>query len=165
MDLLANLTIAQWAALSPAISYWTVASSYEVTVILDLFPQYRVLPSEEERKKNTVSKGDVVRYMLMYHVVSSTLLLLTANGPPTLVQGTTAFGTLPRFRASLIHTVGIQNDVLLAGVSWTLRASFLALKQLIALVVLDTYNFWGHYTLHKVPWLYRMSSSQKIPAS
>lgn len=164
---LTGMTAAHWAALSPILSYWIVSGFYEFLDTFDLFSQYRIRPSDEECKRNLAKKSDVMNHVLLVHAAQTAMALVMAEMLPPSPDHEGRFGSLSYFysvSAGLLtswnisqDTVGFVDTTLLAG-SWLARICYLAARQFLALVVLDTWVFWGHYLEHKNPWLYRKHS-------
>lgn len=154
--MLYQITAEQWAASAQAISYWVVCAFYELIDYIGLCPQYRIRPSDEESRKNTVSRDTVFRHMVVYHITTSITIFLQYKIIPPGVERDGDFGTMQWLQKYLADTVPILPErLLLRGLVWILRLSYLLIRQFLALVILDTWVFWGHYVLHKNPWLYR----------
>lgn len=143
-----GLSIAKWAALAPQISYWVTSAFFESLSYFGLFEQYRVIPQEEDApKKNQVSKSTVLKYMVTNQALTTIALFLVADYIPM-----KSYADLPTFEGLF---VGIRNPFLQKWAPVLVRIAHLALRQLVAVVVLDTWQFWGHFMMHKIPWLYR----------
>lgn len=162
MDFLTKITNPQWAALSQAIAYWTVSAFYEFIEIFGLFRQYRVQPSEEECKKNLVPRGVVFRHMLFYHATTVAFLLVAFELLPPPTASLHGVGSLSWCYSSLIKLFPmLVGTSFINPLSWIVRITYLASRQFLALVILDAWVFWGHYVLHKSPWIYRMCHSSR----
>lgn len=150
-----GISIARWAALAPQISYWAASALFETLLYFGLLLQYRVIPKEEDApKKNQVSKLTVVRYMVLNQTFTTILLFLVADYIPM-----KSYAELPTFETLFADS---QNPVLRKWAAKLVHFAFLAARQFVAVVVMDSWQFWCHFTLHKVPWLYR-ERSQILP--
>lgn len=158
-----NLTDAHWAILTPVISYWVTSAFYELLDYFNLFPQYRVRPSNEECKRNLAKKFDVLKHVLIYQGVQTALLLVADKYFPAFSYQQTPLRTTSLYRSRLSHylkslnitdgTMGYE-AILLIG-SLIAKIGFLGLRQLLTLIVIDTWVYWGHFIEHKNAWLYR----------
>lgn len=161
---LASMTDAHWAALSPFLTYWIVSGFYEFLDTFNLFSQYRIRPSDEECKRNLAKKSAVLKYVLLMLAVHTAAGLVLAEMLPPSPRHDGRFGTLSYFHSISTDlwtswkldqdTLGFVATFLLAG-SWLMRICYLVARQLLALVILDTWVFWGHYLEHQNTWLYR----------
>lgn len=143
------LSLAQWAALSPQITYWVTCAFFETLIYFNLFSQYRVfLP--ETKPKNIVSKFVVLRYMICNHLLTSLFLLLVVDQIPS-----NPFSALPTFATLFEGTLIEKHSMSKKWAPQLVRIAYLASRQFIALVVVDSWQFWCHFTMHKVTWLYR----------
>ena len=172
---LTEMTAAHWSALSPVITYWIVSGFYELLDSLDLFSQYRIRPSDEECKRNLASRSSVMKHVILMHGAQTAVALVVAGISPLGSSYEGQFGSITYFHsvlAGLLSTWKIQSvtsgyvDSLLFVGSWLLRISYLAIRQFLALLILDTWVFWGHYLEHTNRWLYRKySQNQKLTFS
>ena len=72
------------AILLPTIVYAIAGGFFHLLDVYNLFSQYRIHPSEDELKRNRVTKWQVLQAVIRYHVmqISIGLLLNVGNGPP-----------------------------------------------------------------------------------
>ncbi|KAF1990144.1 hypothetical protein K402DRAFT_371157 [Aulographum hederae CBS 113979] len=143
-----GISDAKWAVVSPAVTYWGMCAFYEIVERLDLFRKHRIYPSEEECKRNLAKKGDVIRHVLTYNAIQAGILLVVSEMLPAKVAVEGFFGTRTYFT-----TPGY--NIFLFTLPWLARLAYLALKQFVALVVIDTWVFWGHYIEHQNRWVYK----------
>ena len=160
-DLYFGFNEAQLTAAIPVSSYWLSATFYELLDYFDLFPEYRLQPTEEERRRNVPSKAHVIKTVLTLHVGQ----LLLGFAMDYLDIGSAGDET-SAWWADLIwsyyahepSTHSLTANILLHMqriIPTILHATFLLGRQLLALAVIDTWVFWFHFTAHKVQWLYR----------
>lgn len=149
-----GISLAKWAALAPQISYWLVSAFFETLEYFDLYHQYRVIPFEEDAlKKNQVSKLAVLKYMVINSTLTTVGLFLLADYVPM-----KPYAALPTFEGLFAGSTVIQSPAAQAWASTLVRWGYLAARQFMACLVMDSWQFWCHYTMHRVPWLYRESS-------
>lgn len=72
------------AIVLPTIVYVIAGGFFHLLDVYNLFSQYRIHPSEDELKRNRVTKWQVLQAVVRYHVmqISIGLLLNMGNGPP-----------------------------------------------------------------------------------
>ena len=72
------------AIVLPTIVYAVAGGFFHLLDVYNLFSQYRIHPSEDELKRNRVTKWQVLQAVVRYHVmqISIGLLLNMGNGPP-----------------------------------------------------------------------------------
>ena len=72
------------AIVLPTIVYAVAGGFFHLLDVYNLFSQYRIHPSEDELKRNRVTKWQVLQAVVRYHVmqISIGLLLNIGNGPP-----------------------------------------------------------------------------------
>lgn len=159
-DLYFGFNEAQLTAVIPVSSYWLSATFYELLAYFDLFPEYRLQPTEEEHRRNIPSKAHVIKTVLTLHVGQLLLgFVMDYLGIGSAGDETSAWWTdliwsyYPPHHPS---TYSWDSQILLQRIASTIiHVSFLLGRQLLALAVIDTWVFWFHFTAHKVQWIYR----------
>lgn len=150
-----GITLAQWAALTPALSYVVSSVFFETIDALHIFQKYRILPIEVESKANRVSRSTVLLHVVIYHIVlTAGALFFTELFPPP-VDCESCTGSLVFWESliqPLLHGTQFQDT---RWLSWAARLSWLAGRQFLALAITDAWVFWWHYFTHKNAWLYR----------
>lgn len=161
-DLYFGFNEAQLTAVIPVSSYWLSATFYELLDYFDLFLEYRLQPTEEERRRNVPSKAHVIRTVLTLHV--SQLLLgfamdyfeISSAGDETSAPWADLIWGYYAPHEPSTHSLTANISLLLQTIIPNiLYALFLLGRQLLALALIDTWVFWFHFTAHKVPWIYR----------
>jgi sphinganine C4-monooxygenase len=149
-----SMTDAQAAAVVPIIGYWIVSIFYEACSYLNLFSDYHVYQDPKEQKKNVVSKGKVLRVVLLMQAlqVSFALYMTRFDAPPSHQKD--AFGSLEYFQTFLL-----ENDLVGPSVNLPtavcLKYIYLMARQLLAFFLFDTWAYWLHYFEHRNTWIYR----------
>lgn len=160
-----GLEASHWAILSPVITYWIVSGFYELLDTFNLFSQYRIRPrsvdrNEFESRRNLVSRRAVLRHVLTYQGVQTVLLFAATAWFPSGMKedNTDNFRSTPNivaFPKVLIELLPLSIRPGVTQLSIRITSTLLLLaRQLLALVVLDTWVFWMHYIEHQNTWLY-----------
>lgn len=66
------------ALILPIIAYWTVSMFFHIIDVYDLFPQYRLHTPAELLKRNHVSLHDVIRDVILQHIIQTAAGLILA---------------------------------------------------------------------------------------
>src|SRR5450432_242299 len=132
------MTDAQAGAVVPIMGYWTLCILYEACDYLDIFPQYRVYPSPEEQKRNLVSRSKVLGVVLLMQAVQISFALYMTRFDAPIVQKDGAFGSLEYFQL-LLRTTQSTSPSILFLVALSLRLLYLAMRQLLAFFIFDTW--------------------------
>ncbi|KAJ9130199.1 hypothetical protein NKR19_g10004, partial [Coniochaeta hoffmannii] len=146
----------------PVIGFWLVSGFYETLEHFDLFPQYRVVPTAEEEKRNLVGRGEVARVSLTMHIVQIVFgLAIEYFYPQATHERETvwgAFGSVEYFGFALLQRAAKSGVPLHPRLAWVaaqaLRWSYLLLRQLACFFILDTWGYWVHYSMHVSTYLY-----------
>ena len=164
-DLYFGFSDAQLTAVVPVSSYWLSATFYELLDYFDLFPEYRLQPTEEERRRNVPSKSHVIKTVLTLHVCQLILglamdfLEVGSAGDETSAWWADLIWSYFPPRQPSTHLSGNRLQQIIPTI---IHASFLLGRQLLALAVIDTWVFWFHFTAHKVQWIYRKRISHLV---
>lgn len=159
-DLYFGFNEAQLTAIIPVSSYWLTATFYEFLEYFDILAQYRLQPTEEERRRNVPSRAHVIKTVLTLHAYQ----LLLGFAVDWLEIGEAGDETAARWAKRILsyyppHHPSIESwhaSILLQRIiPIVIYGAFLLGRQILALAVIDTWVFWFHYTAHKVQWIYR----------
>ena len=196
------------ALILPVAAYWIVSMGFHFIDVNDLFPQYRLHTPAELLKRNHVSRGEVVRDVVLQHLIQTLVGLTLAYFDPVecigreeydvavwarrirLVQkplphllalfGVDALGLAKNlWQKNILSLAGVlaggrypsavQKIVLENGVEtlapafadWELAvAGFIywffipALQFILALLIVDTWQYFLHRWMHVNRWLY-----------
>ncbi|OQE21391.1 hypothetical protein PENSTE_c012G00757 [Penicillium steckii] len=159
-DLYFGFNEAQLTAIIPVSSYWLTATFYELLEYFDILAQYRLQPTEEERRRNVPSRAHVIKTVLTLHAYQ----LLLGFAVDWLEIGEAGDETAARWAKHILsyyppHHPSIESwhaSILLQRIiPIVIYGAFLLGRQILALAVIDTWVFWFHFTAHKVQWIYR----------
>lgn len=147
-DLIPGYRDSYVALAAPVIAYWTYSIFFHIVDEYKLLEKYRIHPSEEQLSKNRVTQAVVLRDVLFQHFIQSLTGYYVAKFDPIFTTGyENAF--LWQIRQSL---PGFIPTVLIYAGYWYF--SSLA-KIVVAFVIIDTWQFFLHKTMHENKWLYR----------
>ncbi|CAI7647045.1 unnamed protein product [Penicillium palitans] len=157
MDVLRGLTTSQWAALSPAVSYFCGSLFFQTLETFKIGEQYRLVPTDEELKRNRVSRAAVIAHALVYHSITTTLALIFVDLFPPLKECQHCFGSYSYFETSIAALLGNKEhgSIQLAALSWLARLIYLGVRQFGAFFIFDTWLYWTHYFSHHNRWWFK----------
>lgn len=132
----------------PIIAYWTYSSIFHIMDVYKLAENHRIHPTEEMLKKNRASLHEVVRDVILQHIIQSITGVLAFN---LNVQEYTGFenAEIWDLKQKFSSVVPV----------WFLYISYWylvpALKIFGAFVIIDTWQFTLHRIMHLSPFLYK----------
>jgi sphinganine C4-monooxygenase len=138
----------QLAALVPVMAYWALSLTFHLFDTLGWFSTYRLYADAAETK-NLAKPGKVLKGVLLQQFLQVSLALIAAEyeGDPPIVEG--IFGSTACLEVLLAGTPYAQPYFALM-----LRFVYLVFRQLLAFLIIDTYQFFVHYWEHSNKWLY-----------
>lgn len=146
----------------PVVTYWVVSAFYEAADYFDWFPAYRTFPSDEEKKRNTVSRWQTLRSVLTIHAVQTAFgfASIWMLPKPDVAPVWGGIGSVAYFGLGVKNYVPVLSEYpeLVWVAAHGLRLLWLACRQLLAFFIFDTWSYWVHYMAHSVPWVYRTYS-------
>jgi sphinganine C4-monooxygenase len=134
----------------PIIAYWAYSGVFH---FLDMqtwpfLDKYRIHPAEEILKRNKATRLEVVRDVLIQQLgqVIVQVLVFTFEPPETVPNHSLQVQKLLNSR------LGLPNLASAEICYWVLIP---LLKQLVAIIVLDSWEYWIHRFMHMSKFLYR----------
>ncbi|GJJ07861.1 hypothetical protein Clacol_002067 [Clathrus columnatus] len=127
--------------------------------------QYRMQPSEDDLKKNLVTRGQVVRTVAFQQCLQTALgYFWLGVGSGSIIQEDHA-----KHMRLIFERVGYGLSLLLGDYEgrrlWALYGSLItytlywwaipAFRFILALIIMDTYQYFLHRTFHEIPFLYK----------
>ncbi|ETS82464.1 hypothetical protein PFICI_04340 [Pestalotiopsis fici W106-1] len=152
---LATLSMAQWAAVSPALTYLIVSSFYETLYHFNAFPQYCLVRSEEETRRTPVPKLRVLQYVASYNIAITCVLLVLPDVTPSSPKNAYDVTFVAQLERLPLGDFILGHGLALSCLTWLFTSALFCLRMFLAFVVLDTWAFWCHWFQHKNAWLYR----------
>lgn len=161
-----NLTTSQWAALSPVASYIVGTTFFTTLETFNIWEQHRVYPSEEELKRNKVSRSAVITHAVCYHSVTTALALVFVKMLPPLQECSDCFGSYAYCRSLLSKLLAIEDDasIKLMVMAWLVRLLYLGVRQFIAFFIFDTWLYWTHLFSHRNRWWFSKFQYRRLEA-
>lgn len=130
----------------PVTVYWIYSSVFHIIDVYQLAEKYRIHPSEEELAKNKAKLSDVIYDVILQHIIQTFagLVLYYFDKAPT-----TGYEMLAMWK--LKHQFPLMPNAVIYAVymyGWPL------LKILVAFIIIDTWQYLLHRTMHVNRWLY-----------
>jgi sphinganine C4-monooxygenase len=145
------LTDAEVSLISPIAIYWAHSLTYHVFDEFQLFQKYKLMPTEEEGK-NRASKYEVVKHILIYHSFLLTIGYVALGFEPEDSQLDDPLGiTSWLLRVLAAEALSMRHFPVVRNIGYVL---VLGVRLGMAMVVYDTWQYWVHYFLHIIPWIY-----------
>lgn len=164
-----------WLLLAlPIITYWSLSLFFHYLDTHDLLNQYRLHTPAEVLKRNHVSRAEVIREVVMQHVIQTIVGAITACFESTPMVGGEAAAVFALYERSLrvervlmralrvVEWMGIATgqDWRLAAVEVTYWYLIPAVRLCVAIFILDTWQYFLHRLMHESKWLYRTFHSR-----
>lgn len=152
-DLLPWISDGKFALAAPVIAYWVYSMFFHIVDTYELFEKYRIHPSEEVQQRNKASRLEVLREVLFQHMIQTATGFSVLYFDPVPVSGfeKTAMWNWRQVTPTFIPSVFIK-FIYLYGLSM--------LKIFIGFVIVDTWQYWLHRTMHINKTLYRLFHSR-----
>ena len=136
------------ALFAPIFGYWVYALFFHFIDVYELAEQYRIHPLEEEVKRNKVTLHEVVRDVILQHVIQT----VAGCGFYYLESVKTTGHELEllwRLRHSLPALIPLSFIYFGYYYAWPM------LKLLAGITIIDTWQYWLHRLMHENKALYR----------
>jgi len=140
--------------MAPVIAYWVYSTFFHIIDVYELAEKYRIHPSEEEQARNKASLSEVLKDVVLQHVIQSVVGYGFYRLDPMPVTGHELYQMwylkhhyLPSF---------VPDSVLWFAYSY----GWSAMRIGIALCIIDTWQYWLHRTMHVNKALYRRFHSR-----
>ncbi|KAG0672316.1 hypothetical protein C6P40_001182 [Pichia californica] len=136
------------ALAAPIFAYWIYSIYFHIIDVYQLLEQYRIHPSEEQLSKNKVTLLVVIRDVIFQHIIQTItgLIVNLFESPPT--TGFENF-TIWNWRQNLPSFIP---TILIYLFYWY---GISIIKILISFLIIDTWQFFLHKTMHQNKFLYR----------
>ncbi|GMM27435.1 sphingosine hydroxylase [Martiniozyma asiatica (nom. inval.)] len=135
----------------PIVAYWGYSLVYHVIDQYELFEQYRIHPTEEQLSLNRVTFHVVLRDVLFQHIIQTITGLSLFHFEPMPMSGFEQFELWDLRHNSIFIPQWIPTWLIYTWYWY----GYSLLKITLAFLIIDTWQFWLHRTMHKYPWLYR----------
>ncbi|AET38690.1 sphingosine hydroxylase Ecym_3191 [Eremothecium cymbalariae DBVPG len=146
--LFSGITDGTLSLLAPVAAYWLFSGLFHLIDTFKLAEKYRIHPSKEVESRNKVSRLGVLVQVLIQHVIQTVTGLVMVYFDPEPVTGFENYQlwswrqALPKWIPNYVIYLGYQYGISL-------------LKLLIGFFIIDSWQFWLHYTMHMNKTLYK----------
>ncbi|RLV96003.1 Sphingolipid C4-hydroxylase SUR2 [Spathaspora sp. JA1] len=140
------------ALIAPIVMYWVYASFFHIIDVYELAEKYRIHPSEEEVARNKVTLREVVIDVIFQHFIQTIVGLVvhyisgtpsTGNELFTMWEIKRKYQFLPDFMVYYGYMYGSS-----------------LLRLVIAITIIDSWQYWLHRLMHVNKTLYRRFHSR-----
>ncbi|KAH3673488.1 hypothetical protein WICMUC_003594 [Wickerhamomyces mucosus] len=133
------------ALIAPVIAYWIYSLIFHIIDTFELAENYRIHPSEEELQRNKASRFDVLKDVIIQHIIQSIVGYIFVKYDNT----NTDNELLPNFFNSSIQLIPIKLIPIL------LNYLIPFIKISIAFFFIDTWQYSLHKLMHMNKFLYK----------
>jgi len=141
------------ALIAPVVAYWTYSGFFHIIDTFEIAEKYRIHPPDEVASRNKASRFDVLKDVVLQHVIQSLVGLIVSKLDPIQYTGDEEYK---------IWKLSQQFNNILP--LWFFRISYLyglsALKICIAFVIIDSWQYWLHRIMHMNKTLYKRFHSR-----
>lgn len=152
-SLITGISDEMLALILPIIGYWSYASFFHIIDVYELAEKYRIHPSQEEESRNKVSLPEVVKGVIIQHIIQTILGISVSYFEPEKVTGHEIY-LLWNLRKRLPQI--IPNFIIYYGYYYI----WPVLKFIIGITIIDTWQYWLHRLMHMNKALYRRFHSR-----
>lgn len=145
-DLIPGIKDEYLALAAPIVAYWAFSLFFHIIDTYELAEKYRLHTPEELLSKNRCSMGEVIRAVVMQHIVQTLTGLAVTHFEPPQYTGHEVYEAW-----RLTQRLGVSRPVgdflYYYGIS--------AVKVLVGLFIIDTWQYALHRAMHMNKWLYK----------
>lgn len=153
-DLIQGIPDGLLALFAPIVAYWVYSTFFHLIDVYELAEKYRIHPSEEEESRNKVRMHEVLRDVVLQHVIQTVTGLFVYsfdNVPMTGYEMNSMWQLKHKYMPDYISDLALWYGYMYG---WSL------LKIIIGFGIIDTWQYWLHRTMHMNKWLYRRFHSR-----
>jgi sphinganine C4-monooxygenase len=140
------------ALISPIVAYWSYSAFFYIIDTLELAEKYRIHPPEEVAARNRAGRVEVLRDVLLQHVIQSVV------GYAATFLDEVQYTGDEQYQAWLLHKQFPWLPLELC--SFLYQYGFSIVKVTVAFVIIDTWQYWLHRLMHMNKWMYRRFHSR-----
>lgn len=139
--------------LAPIIGYWSYATFFHLIDVYELAEKYRIHPSEEEESRNKVTLSEVLKGVILQHIIQTLLGYAFSYFDPVSTTGHELYllWQMRRYLPAFIPSALIYHGYYYL---WPV------VKFIIGITVIDTWQYWLHRLMHMNRALYRRFHSR-----
>ncbi|KAG7660391.1 SUR2 [[Candida] subhashii] len=140
------------ALIAPIVAYWSYATFFHILDIYELAEKYRIHPSEEEESRNKVTLHEVVRDVIFQHIIQTIVGYIVYCIDPINSTGDEFYKMW-----SLKQKYGFLPDIM---VYYCYMYGISILKVVVAICIIDSWQYWLHRIMHVNKTLYKRFHSR-----
>lgn len=145
-DLITGIPDGILALIMPVIAYWVYCSLFHIIDVYQLAEKYRIHPSEEEQARNKAKLSDVLKDVVVQHIVQTVVGYAVYK-----IDKTPTTGYEYNYMWNIKHKFPmLPNEVIYFGYMYGTSA----LRITLAFIILDTWQYLLHRTMHLNKYLY-----------
>ncbi|CAK9435671.1 uncharacterized protein LODBEIA_P03980 [Lodderomyces beijingensis] len=152
-DLIAGLPDGVLALISPIVAYWSYSMFFHIIDVYELAEKFRIHPSEDELRRNKVTLHEVIRDVVLQHIIQTVVGLAVFYFDAAPLTGY-EYHTMWQLKQALPSWVPDQAIYYGYMYAWPL------LRLCLASVVIDSWQYWLHRLMHVNRALYRRFHSR-----
>lgn len=141
------------ALIVPVIAYWGYASFFHIIDVYELAEKYRIHPSEEELSRNKVTLRQVVHDVLVQHIIQTVVgyCVYKIDPPSTVGHELFKMWQIRKYIPAVVPDLGVW---FIYTYAWPLA------RMLVAIFLIDTWQYWLHRLMHTNKALYKRFHSR-----
>lgn len=153
-DLIPGIPDGILSLMAPVIAYWVYATMFHIIDVYELAEKYRIHPSEEEESRNKATMLDVIKDVIIQHIIQTVVgYAFIMFDPPQTTGG--ELRVMWHLRHTYVPTF-VPDSMLWVGYMY--GWSFVRLC--IAICIIDSWQYWLHRFMHINKTLYRKFHSR-----
>ncbi len=140
------------ALIAPVVAYWTYSGFFYIIDTFEIAEKYRIHPPEEVASRNKASRIDVLKDVVLQHIIQTIVGLVVANFDPIQYTGDEEYQIwklshkYPMVPSSFLRFYHLYG--------------FSMLKIFIAFLIIDSWQYWLHRIMHLNKALYKRFHSR-----
>lgn len=144
------------AIIAPVVAYWAFSGMFHMIDTFELAEKYRIHPKEEVNKANKASRIEVLREVLLQHVIQSLVAYISYKFDPIPMTGYEQNGiwNLKKTLFSLFSRYNVPFFINDQAIEFIYTYGISALKLAFCFIFVDTWQFFLHRLMHLSSSLY-----------
>ncbi|CAM9021669.1 unnamed protein product [Wickerhamomyces anomalus] len=140
------------ALIAPVVAYWTYSGFFYIIDTFEIAEKYRIHPPEEVASRNKASRIDVLKDVILQHIIQTIVGLVVANFDPIQYTGDEEYQIWKLSHKYPMVPTSFLRFYHLYG--------FSMLKIFIAFLIIDSWQYWLHRIMHLNKALYKRFHSR-----
>lgn len=140
------------ALIAPVVAYWSYSGFFYIIDTLEIAEQFRIHPPEEVASRNKATRFDVLKDVILQHIVQSIVGFGVSKFDPVQYTGDEEFQIWKLSQKYSLIPSPILKFLYLYG--------FSMLKISVAFIIIDSWQYWLHRIMHLNKTLYKRFHSR-----